>query len=176
MKLRNIIMALLLMFMIGLSGCGLFNQNKGLELQGNCYENLKNFSDYSEDMEVSELSGAYLSAIDYEITEINKDEMTVIMDVKIPLVAETLSDIIHSIVVSNSGAPYDDLRIKIQEELIAKLSSGEMDVEDATIELPIQEENGKYEIVSTDEWTELIYGNLTRAYIEVFSRIGGDYE
>lgn len=176
MKLRNIIIVFLIVNIIGLSSCGLFKENKGLELEGNCYENLKDFSDYSENIEISELSKAYLSAINYEITEVNKDDMTVTMDVKIPMITNELLDIVHSVVNSNIDASYDYLKEEIQEELMDTLSSDILEIKTEKIKLPIQEVDGKYQIIFTDEWIELIYGSLKETYINVFSQIGGGFE
>lgn len=169
MKYRNIV--LLLLCVITLSGCSSSGTKKGLELKGNCYENLKDFSEYSENAEVSELSESYLSAIAYEITKVDEKTMTVTMDVNVPVVSDLVKEIVHSTVNGNQNASYTDLRSKIEKELKSELSSDTLERKSVTLELPIQEQNGKYKIVSTDELSELIYGDLARTYIEMFSRI-----
>lgn len=176
MKYRNIM--LLLLCVITLSGCSFSGAKKGLELNGNCYENLKDFSEYSENTEVSKLSKFYLSAVNYEITKVDEKTMTVTMNVNVPVISDLVKEIVHSIVNGNQNVSYTDLRSKIEKELESELSSDTLERKSATLELPIQEQNGKYKIVSTDEWSELIYGDLARTYIEMFSQInqGGESE
>lgn len=176
MRFQNIIIILLIINIFSISGCNLFKKNKELELKGNFYENSKDFSSYSEDIEISELSQAYLSAINYEITNIDKDNMTITMIVQIPLVTNELSNIVHSVVSSNSDVSYNNLKNEIQEELKNKLSSNTFEIETTEIKLPIEETNGEYKIVTTDEWSELIYGNLRKSYIAIFSQIGDDFK
>lgn len=170
-------MILTVLLVIVLYGCGVVDkQNNGLILQGNCYENMSDFLNYSEMVDVSDLSQAYLKNISYEIKDIDEDKMIVTIDVTVPNVTDILTEIIHFTVESNEyEVSYTDLKNIVEDKFVEKLLDGKFELESSTIQLPLEDVNGVYKIVTTDEFTELIYGDIVKAYFDVFLAIGGKY-
>ncbi len=174
--MKKVSMFLMVFLVAMLCGCGAAKQRNGLTLQGNCYENMSEFLNYSERVDVSELSQAYLKNISYKIIDIDEDKMMATIDVAVPNVTETLTEIVYSIVEKDkSEASYTDLRNMVEDEFIERLLAGKFELESETVQVPIEEVNGTYKLVSTDELTELIYGNIVKAYFKEFSNIGGEY-
>ena len=121
------------------------------------------------------MAQAYLKNVSYKITNLDESEMMATIDIMIPNVTDTLSEIIDSIMKDDEQEEsYIDLRDKVKDEFIEKLLNGEFELESSTIKVPIEEVDGVYKIVSTDELTELIYKDIITAYIEVISDIGGE--
>lgn len=166
----------LIIFLLStLCGCGFVKQKNGLTLQGNCYDNISEFLNYSEADDISELSQAYLKNVSYKITNLDEGEMMATIDIMIPNVTDTLSEIIDSIMKDDEQEEsYIELRDKVKDEFIEKLLNGEFELESSTIKVPVEDVGGVYKIVSTDEMTELIYKDIITAYIEVISDIGGE--
>lgn len=172
-KKNSFIFIVLLMLFI--CGCGETKRNDSLELQGNCYENLNDFMSYSEGNEVSELSQAYLKKIDYEVINLDKENMTVTLKVKIPNVIDALAEIIRLNVEENDfDMPYEELYSIVEKKFVESLANENFETEVSEILLPIEKVGDRYKIVLTEEWFDLIYGKLISSYIDMCSELEGE--
>lgn len=144
----------------------------GLKKNGNFYDNMSDFSVLVEE-EPDKLAQTYLESITYQITNIDKEKMLVTIEVKIPQITDEFSEVLDKVISENENAEYDVLKNLAEKELTNVIKSDKLDKKTEIITLPMEENDDMYKIISTQEWNELITGNLEELYIEYFKRLIG---
>lgn len=147
-----------------------------LKNEGNGLDLLHNFNAESSEAKPTELASAYLTAVEYQVNEIDRSEKTVSINLSVPVVKELIDDTIQEQMDKHPDASYEELRSLIEKALLETLASDDIEKTAATIEVPYQDDDGKMVLAATEEWTELLYGELTSAYLEAFSQIGGEID
>ena len=152
----------------------LFGKNSfGLNETGSFYENISDFA-LDSSSEPDELTKSYLENIQYEIIDVDKENMTSTVNVSIPVINNELSDILDKVITENSGKDYEELKQIAETELTDLLNSGQLEKEKSTLTLQIIEEDGSYKLVPSDEWNETLTANLENLYMNYLkSLIGG---
>ena len=152
----------------------LFGKNSfGLNETGSFYENISDFA-LDSSSEPDELTKSYLENIQYEIIDVDKENMTSTVNVSIPVINNELSDILDKVITENSGKDYEELKQIAETELTDLLNSGQLEKEKSTLTLQIIEEDGSYKLVPSDEWNETLTANLENLYMNyLISLIGG---
>ena len=152
----------------------LFGKNSfGLNETGSFYENISDFA-LDSSSEPDELTKSYLENIQYEIIDVDKENMTSTVNVSIPVINNELSDILDKVITENSGKDYEELKQIAETELTDLLNSGQLEKEKSTLTLQIIEEDGSYKLVPSDEWNETLTANLENLYMNYSkSLIGG---
>ena len=152
----------------------LFGKNSfGLNETGSFYENISDFA-LDSSSEPDELTKSYLENIQYEIIDVDKENMTSTVNVSIPVINNELSDILDKVITENSGKDYEELKQIAETELTDLLNSGQIEKEKSTLTLQIIEEDGSYKLVPSDEWNETLTANLENLYMNYLkSLIGG---
>lgn len=137
MKSKRIIITAVLVVAIVLAIIFLVPQllNKGsfgLKNSGSLYENISDFAvDFSG--EPDELTHSFLKSIQYEITAIDKENMTATVEISVPILSDELSAIIDDIIKENGSANYDDLKQLVANELISRFSSSQFENKQSTL-------------------------------------------
>lgn len=145
----------------------------GLKNSGSLYENISDFA-LDSSGEPDKLTQSFFESIQYEITDINKEDMIATVDICVPIISDELSTIIDNILEENSGANYDDLKQLVENELISLLRSSQLENEKSTLTLQIKEINSSYKLVPSDEWNKVLTENLENLYMSYLkSLIGG---
>lgn len=139
---------------------------------GSLYENM---SDFALDSLGSpdELTQAFLESIQYEIKDIDKENMIVTIDISIPVIYEELSNLLDDVIAENSEKDYDDLKQIAEEELSRMFKSGQLKTERKTLMLQIAKVDGSYKIVPSEEWNEIITSNLEELYVNYLKALIG---
>ena len=152
----------------------LFGKNSfGLNETGSFYENISDFA-LDSSSEPDELTKSYLENIQYEIIDVDKENMTSTVNVSIPVINNELSDILDKVITENSGKDYEELKQIAETELTDLLNSGQLEKEKSTLTLQIIEEDGSYKLVPSDEWNETLTANLENLSMNYLkSLIGG---
>lgn len=149
----------------------------GLEQTGNLYDNISNFNVTNSEMAENtkgDWETYYLKAIKYEITSINKADMTATVNLSIPQISDILSDTIDKVLSGNTVTKYDDLKANVEQELGEALRLEKVEISTFTLILPIEKADGTYKISPTDEWNKLVVGNIEELYLEYLrALIGG---
>lgn len=178
MKSKRIIITAVLVVAIVLAIIFLVPQllNKGsfgLKNSGSLYENISDFAvDFSG--EPDELTHSFLKSIQYEITAIDKENMTATVEISVPIISDELSAIIDDIIKENGSANYDDLKQLVANELISRFSSSQFENKQSTLTLQIKKTDGSYKLVPSEEWNKVLTENLENLYMSYLeSLIGG---
>ena len=152
----------------------LFGKNSfGLNETGSFYENISDFA-LDSSSEPDELTKSYLENIQYEIIDVDKENMTSTVNVSIPVINNELSDILDKVITENSGKDYEELKQIAETELTDLLNSGQLEKEKSTLTLQIIEDDGSYKFVPSDGWNETLTANLENLYMNYLkSLIGG---
>lgn len=140
---------------------------------GSLYENI---SDFAVDSlgEPDELTQSFLESVQYEIIDIDKENMTATVNISVPVITDELSNILDNVITENNGKGYDDLKQIAESELASMLSSSQLKNEKSTLTLQIEEINGSYKIVPSEEWNKVLTENLENLYMSYLeSLIGG---
>ena len=152
----------------------LFGKNSfGLNETGSFYENRSDFA-LDSSSEPDELTKSYLENIQYEIIDVDKENMTATINVSIPVINNELSDILDKVITENSGKDYEELKQIAETELTDLINSGQLEKEKSTLTLQIIEDDGSYKLVPSDRWNEKLTANLENLYMDYLkSLIGG---
>lgn len=152
----------------------LFDKNSfGLNETGSFYENRSDFA-LDSSSEPDELTKSYLENIQYEIIDVDKENMTATINVSIPVINNELSDILDKVITENSGIDYEELKQIAETELTDLINSGQLEKEKSTLTLQIIEDDGSYKLVPSDGWNETLTANLENLYMNYLkSLIGG---
>lgn len=152
----------------------LFGKNSfGLNETGPFYENISDFA-LDSTSEPDKLTKSYLENIQYEIIDVDKENMTATINVSIPVINNELSDILDKVITENSGKDYEELKQIAETELTDLLNSGQLEKEKSTLTLQIIEDDGSYKFVPSDGWNETLTANLENLYMNYLkSLIGG---
>ena len=146
----------------------------GLQASGTFYGNLSDFGIDFENGKPTELSQAYLNSISYNVISIDKDAMEATIEVSIPDISSILSDTLDKIISENSNASYSKLISLAETTMTSTLQTVQTQKEPFQIVLPLQQNNGSYQLVPNDEWNQLIFGNLGQQYTDCLHNwIGG---
>ena len=88
---------------------------------GSLYENI---SDFAVDSlgEPDELTQAFLESVQYEIIDLDKENMTATVNISVPVITDELSNILDNVIAENNGKGYDDLKQIAESELASMLS------------------------------------------------------
>ena len=140
----------------------------GLKKSGTLYENWSDFSvSYSEDSEeTTGMSKAFLNSITYEITDVDRENMTADIKINIPDISDEIVSIIDSAIKENGDEEYDELSKKIKDDFESMLNSDEIKTETETLTLPIEENDGSYKMVLTEEWDNVWLKYLKELYTD----------
>ena len=152
----------------------LLNHNSyNLEKSGSLYENMSDFAIESS-QEPDELTKSFLEGIKYEITNIDKENMTATVDISVPIITDELSNIFDNVIAENNEKDYDDLKQIAKSELSNMLNSSQLENKKSTLTLQIKEINGSYKLVPSEEWNRELTENLENLYMSYLdSLIGG---
>lgn len=144
-----------------------------LKESGSLYENISDFAlDFSGGPD--ELTQSFLESIQYGIIDIDKENMTATVDISVPVIADELSNILDNVIAENNGKDYDDLKQIAEAELSSMLSSSQIENKKTTLTLQIEEVNGSYKLVPSEEWNKVLTENLENLYMSYLeSLIGG---
>lgn len=142
----------------------------GLKKSGTLYENRSDFSvSYSE--ETTGMSKAFLNSITYEITDVDKENMTADIKINIPDISDETINIIDSKIKENNGKEYDELRKEIQDDFESMLNSDKIKTQTETLTLPIEENDGSYKIMLTEEWDNVWLKYLKELYADFMKEL-----
>lgn len=151
----------------------------GLRKSGSVYENMSDFllysSDESDEMgKPDKLTQSFLKSIHYEITDIDKEKMTAVVEVNVPKMADTLSEVLDKVIENNSDKDKEELIRIAESELSSMLSSNQIETQKSTITLQIEETDGFYKLVPSEELDGVITGELDNLYMSYLkSLLGG---
>ena len=95
-----------------------------LEESGSLYENISDFA-LDSSGEPDELTQSFLESVQYEIIDIDKENMTATVDISVPVITDELSNILDNVIAENDGKDYDDLKQIAEGELSSMLSSNQ---------------------------------------------------
>ena len=144
-----------------------------LKESGSLYENISDFA-LDSSGEPDELTQSFLESVQYEIIDIDKENMTATVDISVPVIADELSHILDNVIAENNGKDYDDLKQIAESELASMLSLSQLENEKSTLTLQIEEINDSYKIVPSEEWNKVLTENLENLYMSYLkSLIGG---
>ena len=144
-----------------------------LKESGSLYENISDFA-LDSSGEPDELTQSFLESVQYEIIDIDKENMTATVDISVPVIADELSHILDNVIAENNGKDYDDLKQIAESELSSMLSSSQLENEKSTLTLQIEKVNGSYKLVPSEEWNKVLTENLENLYMSYLeSLIGG---
>ena len=152
----------------------LFGKNSfGLNETGSFYENISDFA-LDSSGEPDELTQSFLESVQYEIIDIDKENMTATVDISVPVITDELSNILDNVIAENNGKDYDDLKQIAKNELSSMLSSSQLENKKSTLTLQIEEINGSYKLVPSEEWNRVLTENLENLYMSYLeSLLGG---
>lgn len=144
-----------------------------LKESGSLYENISDFA-LDSSGEPDELTQSFLESVQYEIIDIDKENMTATVDISVPVIADELSHILDNVIAENNGKDYDDLKQIAESELSSMLRSSQLENEKSSLTLQIEEINGSYKLVPSEEWNKVLTENLENLYMSYLeSLIGG---
>lgn len=144
-----------------------------LKESGSLYENISDFA-LDSSGEPDELTQSFLESVQYEIIDIDKENMTATVDISVTVIADELSHILDNVIAENNGKDYDDLKQIAESELSSMLRSSQLENEKSTLTLQIEEINGSYKLVPSEEWNKVLTENLENLYMSYLeSLIGG---
>lgn len=166
------IISILLILITALLLCSC--KKNDLKKEGTGLDLIQHFSAQTSEAQPTKLGSAYLTAVDYQVKEINRSEKTVSIDLSVPVMKELIGNTIQDQMDQNPDASYEELRSLIESALLEALASDDMKKTEATVDVPYQDDDGKTILTATKEWTDLLYGELTGAYLEAISQIGGE--
>ena len=152
----------------------LLNRNSyNLKKSGSLYENMSDFAIESS-QEPDELTKSFLEGIKYEITNIDKENMTATVDISVPVISDELSKVLDKVIEENNGKEYDEL-VKIAEsELSSIFKFDQVECKKTSVILQIEKIDGSYKLVPTEEWNQVLTENLESLYMDYLkSLIGG---
>lgn len=145
----------------------------GLKESGSLYENISDFA-LGSSGEPDELTQSFLKSVQYEIIDIDKENMIATLDISVPVITDELSNILDNVIEENNGKGYSDLKEIAKSELSSLFSSSQIENEKSTLTLQIKEINGSYKLVPSEEWNKVLTENLENLYISYLkSLIGG---
>lgn len=143
-----------------------------LKESGSLYENISDFAlDSSGDPD--ELTQSFLESVQYEIIDIDKENMTATVNISVPVIADELSNILDNVIAENNGKDYDDLKQIAESELSSVLSSSQLENEKSTLTLQIEKVNGSYKLVPSEEWNKVLTENLENLYMSYLEALIG---
>ena len=145
----------------------------GIEKSGNLYDNISDFAVLSEETP-DELTQAYLESITYKIINFDKEKMMATVEMQVPQISDELSKVLDKIISENKDAEYNELKSLVKKELTNVLKSNRSDKSTNTLIVSVENINGFYQIIPSQEWNDLITGNLEQLYMEyIKTLIGG---
>jgi flagellar basal body-associated protein FliL len=168
-----IIIALIVIIACVIGILKLLDRNSyGLKKYGTLYDNISDFYVLSEE-NPNQLTQSYLECITYQITNIDKKEMIVTIEIQMPQISDELSNTLDKVVSENKDIKYDDLK-KIAKKVFADtLKSEKLNKNAETFTLPIEKIDGSYKIIPSQEWNMLLTENLEKLYKEYFKTLIG---
>lgn len=178
MKSKRILIVVVILASIVLAAILLVTQllrDKSFDLKkaGSLYENISDFA-LDSSGEPDELTQSFLKSVQYEIIDIDKENMTATVDISVPVITDELSNILDNVIAENNEKDYDDLKQIAKSELSSMLSSSQLENKKSTLTLQIEEINGSYKLVPSEEWNRVLTENLENLYISYLeSLIGG---
>mgnify|MGYP000573426068 FL=1 len=124
--------------------------------------------------EPDELTQSFLESVQYEIIDIDKENMTATVDISVPIITDELSNIFDNVIAENNEKDYDDLKQIAKSELSNMLNSSQLENKKSKLTLQIKEINGSYKLVPSEEWNRELTENLENLYMSYLdSLIGG---
>lgn len=152
----------------------LLNRNSyNLKKSGSLYENMSDFAIESS-QEPDELTKSFLEGIKYEITNIDKENMTATVDISVPVISDELSKVLDKVMEENNGKEYDELKKIAESELSSIFKSDQVECKKTSVILQIEKIDGSYKLVPTEEWNQVLTENLESLYMDYLkSLIGG---
>ena len=178
MKSKRILIVAVILVAIVLAAILLMTQllrEKSFDLKesGSLYENIFDFA-LDSSGEPDELTQSFLESVQYEIIDIDKENMTATVDISVPVITDELSNILDNVIAENNGKDYEDLKQIAESELSSILTSNQLENEKSTLTLQIEEINGSYKLVPSEEWNKVLTENLENLYMSYLeSLIGG---
>ena len=178
MKSKRILIVAVILASIVLAAILLVTQllrDKSFDLNeaGSLYENISDFA-LDSSSEPDELTQSFLESVQYEIIDIDKENMTATVDISVPVITDELSNILDNVIAENNGKDYDDLKQIAKSELSSMLSSSQLENKKSTLTLQIEEINGSYKLVPSEEWNRVLTENLENLYMSYLeSLLGG---
>lgn len=175
------VLMLSLLVMSILTSCIKNDKSNELQMTGSYYDNIDFFktagdsSDDNEDAEItSDLVKSYFQGITYEIVELDKDNKFATVNVSVPDLTKILPQIISDVLTKNPDATYDELLSIVQSKLEKELTSDGAEKNTTTLDLPIEEKDGKYLLIYNEQWEEIVFGSLEEMYLDYYrTMIGG---
>lgn len=130
----------------------------------------------SDESEGSLVSNAFKQQISIEIKKINKETETASIEISVPILSDTLEDIVNKSIDENPDMSYDELIDLTENSIADALNSGKFKIKVSTLNVPYQEINGKVSIVPNDELYDLIYGELQDMYMNLLIEAAEDWD
>ena len=144
-----------------------------LKESGSLYENISDFA-LDSSGEPDELTQSFLESVQYEIIDIDRENMTATVNISVPVITDELSNILDNVIAENNGKDYEDLKQIAESELSSIFTSSQLENEKSTLTLQIEEINGSYKLVPSQEWNKVLTENLENLYMSYLeSLIGG---
>ncbi len=180
--MKRIIVLLLVLLMMSLTtSCNKKDASSELRMSGAYYDNITDFKRTGNDTNVNEsmenMSGvakSYLQSVTYVITGLDKENKVATLEVSVPNFTKVLPRIVTDVLAENENASYENLFQLVQSELEKALSAEGIEKTVATVDLPIEENNGEYKLVYNEQWEQIVWGSLEDMYIEYYRvMIGG---
>ena len=177
MKSKRILIVVVILVSIVLAAILLVTQllrkhSFDLEESGSLYENISDFA-LDSSGEPDELTQSFLESVQYEIIDIDKENMTATVDISVPVITDELSNILDNVIAENDGKDYDDLKQIAEGELSSMLSSSQLEKEKSTLMLQIEEINGSYKLVPSEEWNKVLTENLENLHMSYLEALIG---
>lgn len=144
----------------------------GLKKSGSFYENMSDFA-LSGSGETDELVKAFLKGVQYEITGIDKENMTATVDVSVPDISNELSKILDNITAENSEKDYEEQKQIAESKISSILSSNNIETVKSTVNFQIVKVDGSYKLGSSEEWNRALVENLENLYISYLKTLLG---
>lgn len=144
----------------------------GLKKSGSFYENMSDFA-LSGLGDTDEITKAFLKGVQYEITSIDKENMTATVDVSVPDISNELSIILDNVTSENSEKSYEEQKQIAESKISSMLSSNNIETVKSTVNFQIVKVDGSYKLGSSEEWNRALVENLENLYISYLKTLLG---
>jgi len=178
MKSKRILIVVVILASIVLAAILLVTQllrDKSFDLKeaGSLYENISDFA-LDSSGEPDELTQSFLESVQYEIIDIDKENMTATVEVSVPVISDKLSKVLDKVIEENNGKEYDELKKIAESELSSIFKSHQIEYKKTAVIFQIEKIDGSYNLVPTEEWNQALTENLENLYMDYLkSLIGG---
>jgi len=140
---------------------------------GSFYNNIQDFAIDATD-QPDELTRSFLESIQYRITDIDEQNMTATLEISIPDLSASFPDLLDRVLAEHSEKDYETIKQIAKQELSDLLQSEQTATDTTILSLPIEKNNGSYQMIPTEEWNKAVTENLETLYHSyMISFLGG---